>query len=392
MVNVTPFQDAPVSAVIPARNEAPTIGRVVDMLSAMDHVAEILVVDNGSDDDTAALAARAGARVIHEARPGMGHAIRAGFSAARHDWVMKADADLDRFDMGLFPRMITARAPGVGLIKGAWQDPADPMPMTRYLVGPALRQMFPGLGGLRAPNSGLYVFDRSLIALHEIVGDYAADLDVMLRVHAAGAEISEVEIGQINNNPRDASHYTAMTDTIMAFFLRQRDLRILHEITVLAETAGQVIAGCLGVIAGHARAGGRVSVFLDTGIDNAEAQVLRDALQAFPTVRIGPLAGACVFQPGAHAAGLRIIAPDGARADARALNAALGSLCGSAPEGEKSLWLMPDDRSEANAFYADTSLPAGAGAAIKEAALARIGMGLDRRAREEIFRRSPLPL
>ena len=67
-------------AVIPAHDEEPRIGRVVD--AARRHLP-VLVVDDGSSDATAAVAARAGARVISQApNQGKGAALRAGFSAA----------------------------------------------------------------------------------------------------------------------------------------------------------------------------------------------------------------------------------------------------------------------------------------------------------------------
>lgn len=352
----------PVSVVVPARNEAGTIGRVIETLLQMPLVDEVVVVDNGSEDETAAVAGAARGRVIHEARPGMGHAIRAGFIAAGNDWVMKVDADLDRFEISRFAGMIAARAPGVGLIKGRWQDPRDPMPMTRYLVSPALRQMFPGLGGLQAPNSGLYIFDRSLIALPEIIGDYAADLDVMLRVHAAGAEVAEVDIGRVENNLRDAGHYSAMADTIMAFFLRQRDLRIMAKLAVLAESAEQVMHGALATIAGHLRAGGQVSVCLAQP-ETAAADVLRAALAPFPTARIGAL-------DSAQGGYMTVIAP----ATTGPTRAAAERLVQQMhPADEVEFLLMPTEAPIPADFRVDVARSMDAGAEVKRAALAQIG-------------------
>jgi glycosyltransferase involved in cell wall biosynthesis len=69
-------------AVIPARDEATTVGAVV--FAALDArlVGEVVVVDNGSSDTTAAVAAAHGARVVHEPRPGKGEALRTGVRAA----------------------------------------------------------------------------------------------------------------------------------------------------------------------------------------------------------------------------------------------------------------------------------------------------------------------
>jgi glycosyltransferase involved in cell wall biosynthesis len=70
-----------VTVVIPTFNEEQAIGDVVRAVPA-DMVHEIIVVDNGSTDDTAANASAAGARVIQESRPGYGCACLAGAKAA----------------------------------------------------------------------------------------------------------------------------------------------------------------------------------------------------------------------------------------------------------------------------------------------------------------------
>ena len=70
----------PISIIIPALNEAESIGRVVAEMP-WHHIAECIVVDNGSTDATASIAAQAGARVITAPR-GYGAACLAGSDAA----------------------------------------------------------------------------------------------------------------------------------------------------------------------------------------------------------------------------------------------------------------------------------------------------------------------
>jgi len=298
----------PLTVVVPARNEAGTIERVIRQLLPQPWVGEVVVVDNASDDGTAQVAAQAGARTVYEPNRGMGHAVRAGLRAAQHDWVMKVDADLDRFDVSRFGAMAEARAPGVGLVKGNWQDPADNMPMTRLLVMPALAQIAPGLRKLRAPNSGIYIANRTCFAHQEIVGDYAADLDVMLRVHASGAEVVEVDIGEISHDTRDLSHYNAMAETIMAFFMDRMRKCVMLETVVIGHDAVEIIHGALGYVATRARAGSRVRIYLERH-DDPEAQVLQDALAALPTVQFEPLDRAHMFSPESGEGRVRVMAP-----------------------------------------------------------------------------------
>ena len=72
---------ADIRVIIPALNEAGAIGAVVR--AARCHADEVIVVDNGSTDDTAALATAAGARVVTAAARGYGHACLAGIAAAQ---------------------------------------------------------------------------------------------------------------------------------------------------------------------------------------------------------------------------------------------------------------------------------------------------------------------
>ena len=363
-------ETAPLSVIIPARNEAATIRKVVKTLRAMPDITEVVVVDNGSDDDTAQVAMDAGARTVFEARPGMGHALRAGIKAASHDWVMKVDADLDKFDTALFSRLPKARGPEVGLIKGAWQDPDDDMPMTRLLVKPAINRMFKGLAHLTAPNSGIYLFDRRLIAHQQIVGSYAADLDVMLRVHAAGARVTEVDIGRIQHDKRSVQHYNGMAETILAFFLDVSEARITRETIVLAQNAGQVVGHCLGTLAVRSIAGGAVYVYLAEAED-AAALALRKALAPFPTARVAALDCAGEYQPHGSASDLDFIAPypvAGADCATRQAVRMLGCDYGADAAG---LMLMPiaPERGAVGGFHADMALEIGKGAAIKQATL-----------------------
>ena len=76
-----------VSVVIPCLNEAENIEECVMLarktLADSGLEGEVLVVDNGSEDGSAELAERAGARVVHEPRRGYGSAYLAGFAAGR---------------------------------------------------------------------------------------------------------------------------------------------------------------------------------------------------------------------------------------------------------------------------------------------------------------------
>lgn len=86
------------SIIIPAYNESArlptTLAAVTRYLAAEQLVAEIIVVNDGSGDDTSGVARRAGARVLDEPHRGKAAALRAGVRAAEGAWLLLMDADL----------------------------------------------------------------------------------------------------------------------------------------------------------------------------------------------------------------------------------------------------------------------------------------------------------
>jgi hypothetical protein len=95
--------------IIPALNEGPRIGDVLDGVRREAPDAEVVVIDDGSTDDTAAVARAAGVRVISQTRnTGYGQALQAGFRLAQAEGaevVVLLDAD-GQHDAGSIPHLV----------------------------------------------------------------------------------------------------------------------------------------------------------------------------------------------------------------------------------------------------------------------------------------------
>ncbi len=111
-------QDHSISVVIPAKNEARNIAWVLEHIP--NFVDEIIVVDGLSTDGTLEVAKMVvpDVVVVHESRPGKGTALRAGFDAARGDYIVMLDADgsMDPGEIGTFVAALDA---GYEFVKGS---------------------------------------------------------------------------------------------------------------------------------------------------------------------------------------------------------------------------------------------------------------------------------
>lgn len=138
-----------VAVVIPAYNEQETVGAVVDAAVVATRVDEVIVVDNGSTDRTAEVAAEHGARTVSHPEGGKGHAMAAGVRAADAPIIVFLDADL----VGLRPDHVDR------LVRAVTDKGAD-MALGLFDRGPVQNRIFleylPRLTGERALRRELF--------------------------------------------------------------------------------------------------------------------------------------------------------------------------------------------------------------------------------------------
>jgi len=192
-----------VSVVIPCLDEAENIEACVRRAWAVIEEqrldGEVLVVDNGSADGSAELAALAGAEVVYEPRRGYGSAYRAGFSAARGRYIVMADADLT-YDFGDIPRFVDELEGGAQLVVGDRRGNIRPgaMPwLHRYVGNPVLTGMLNLFfrTGVKDAHCGMRAVRRdALPALDARTTGMEFASEMVIRAAKAGLAISQVPI------------------------------------------------------------------------------------------------------------------------------------------------------------------------------------------------------
>lgn len=142
-------------AVIPCHNEAETVGSLVAQIR--ETVDDVIVVDDGSADLTAAKASAAGARVIgHAGRSGKGTSLLAGWTAARSagfEWAITLDGDGQHSPRNIPAFLHAAETTGTPLIIGNRMDRPDSMPRLRRWINRWLSRKISELTDRELPDT-----------------------------------------------------------------------------------------------------------------------------------------------------------------------------------------------------------------------------------------------
>jgi dolichyl-phosphate beta-glucosyltransferase len=194
-----------VSIVIPAYNEArrlpATLGGWQAYLGGQPYAWEILVVDDGSTDETAAVAAAGNARVVRlQPNQGKGGAVRAGVLAAEGQVIVYADADMNVAPAYL-GRALALLEEGADLIVGrrALSEYALAEGPVRLLAGGLvqLTRRVVVMSSIQDTQCGFKVFGRALghaIFSRTRIRSFAFDIEALFLARKLGARILEMPV------------------------------------------------------------------------------------------------------------------------------------------------------------------------------------------------------
>jgi glucosyl-3-phosphoglycerate synthase len=220
-------RDTTVSVCIPARDEEATVADVVAGVVALRDaglVDEVVVVDDGSADRTAARARAAGARVISSGGRGKGAALHTGMEATDGDIVAFCDADVQPFAgalvSGLLGPLLTDAS--VALVKASYRRPLHGRPdeggrVTELTARPALQALFPALAAVSQPLAGEWAARREVLERVPFPAGYGVDIGVLIDVHRGwGAHsVAQVELGERSHRNRPLSQLGPMAAEVL---------------------------------------------------------------------------------------------------------------------------------------------------------------------------------
>ncbi|MFI5036597.1 MAG: glucosyl-3-phosphoglycerate synthase [Acidimicrobiales bacterium] len=218
--------DTSVAVIVPARDEADTVGAVLDAAVALAGlVDELVVVDDHSGDDTAVVAGRHGARVVALAgASGKGAALAAGVAATRSDLVVFLDADVTNPGPDYVARLIgpLLAQERVQLVKGFYQRPLHDHPtgggrVNELVARPVLSLLFPGLGEIRQPLAGETALRRAVLDEVALAPGYGVEIALLIDVarRFGWASLAQVDLGVRRHRNRPLHELRPMAGDVL---------------------------------------------------------------------------------------------------------------------------------------------------------------------------------
>lgn len=232
------------TVVIPALNEASRIASVVAYALADVATKEVIVVDDSSIDDTASLAAQAGAEVITSTMLGKGASMQDGMRASECNFLVYLDGDLSGLRPGIVSALCAPLQNGeADFVKARFGRGGGRV--TELTAKPMLKIFFPDLAIFDQPLGGLIAARRDLLQNLSFEDGYGVDVGLLIDAHMAGAKLAQVDIGTLDHDSQPLHDLTHMANEIgRVIFNRAQLAGRLHvdQVTAMYESQRQAAA------------------------------------------------------------------------------------------------------------------------------------------------------
>ncbi|MBQ2665500.1 glycosyltransferase [Methanobrevibacter sp.] len=203
-----------VSVIIPAYNEEDTVATVVEVVKKVSFVDEIIVVNDGSSDNTEQEAVNAGARVInHDTNKGKGQALFTGYNEAECDIIAFIDADIYNLSSKKVEAMIKPILDGkTDITKTKFARASGRV--TELTAKPLLNFFFPEIS-FEQPLSGQFAARKEVLKRIDFEQDYGVDVGIVIDADVLGISITEVDIGAIEHDMSPLSDLNLMANEVV---------------------------------------------------------------------------------------------------------------------------------------------------------------------------------
>lgn len=191
-----------VSTIIPAHDEQDFIENVIKAAKKNKEVDEVIVVDDGSTDDTAEVSERYGAKVISlKENQGKGHAMEIGASKAKGDILLFLDADLKNIDSKKIELLIEPFKHMYDFVKTRFNRNAGRV--TLLTAKPLLEHFFPEIAQrFEQPLSGQIGIKKELLTRMSLEYDYGVDIGILIDAVEMNAKTKEIYFGYLDHDER----------------------------------------------------------------------------------------------------------------------------------------------------------------------------------------------
>ncbi|MCB9747683.1 MAG: glycosyltransferase family 2 protein [Candidatus Omnitrophica bacterium] len=209
-----------ICVVIPANNEAKKIGFLVEKLK--EKSLDVLVIDDGSNDNTEGVAKEKGAKVIRfELKQGKGHALRRGFEYALsngYDGIITMDGDGQHSPKDIDGFLELAKEDSSGVICGNRMGNAKGMPLLRFIVNWLMSVLISLACRQRIPDSQCgyrYLSRKTLESLPVQSERFEIETEILIKAAKAHIPILSVQVETIYGD--EVSKIRPIKDTIRFF-------------------------------------------------------------------------------------------------------------------------------------------------------------------------------
>ena len=229
-----------VSVVLPAKNEAEGLRRTLPALRAALPEAEVIVVDDGSSDDTGAVAAGLGARVLGSPYSmGNGAAIKRGARAATGEVIVFMDAD-GQHDPALIPQLLEKLETGYDMVVGA-RDSAGQASLGRGLANGLYNWLASWMTGHRVLDltSGFRAVraDRFREFLHLLPNGFSYPTTSTMAFFRSAYPVAYVSV-RVDRRVGTASHIRPVKDGVRFLLIIFKIATLYSPLKLFLPTAG----------------------------------------------------------------------------------------------------------------------------------------------------------